>query len=407
MRQISNSSYIQEVSLSKLYGKYLFTALILMLCQIISLLSIAQQKVFNIQPAETATLVTEKIQKAIDSCFSQGGGTVRLVAGTYLSGTIQLKNNVTLLLAKGAVLQGSENYRDYINDAFIYAKDASKVAIQGYGIIDGVDCFNPNGEEKFRGPHCIKMINCKDIYIKGITIKNSANWAINCRYSSKAVIDSVSIRGGHDGLHTRFCSNFKVTNCDFRTGDDAFAGNDNQNFTVTDCKINTSCNGFRMGCYGLLVKNCTFWGLGEYIHKIQKRSNMLAAFVHFSPKDDNPKIKSGKWLIEDLIVEQVDNFYIYNFKDGLWQTGQPAMSISFKNIQATNILKAFAINGDSARQFELTVNDSKFSFRDKTSTVSEKFEGANFLSNSFFTISNFGAVNLNNVIIEKMKIDLW
>ncbi|NJK86020.1 MAG: hypothetical protein HC906_08735 [Bacteroidales bacterium] len=133
--------------------------------------------------------------------------------------------------------------------------------------------------------------------------KNSANWAINCRYCSTAKVDSVSIFAGHDGLHTRFCDGFTVTRCDFRTGDDAFAGNDNRDFVVRDCKINTSCNGFRMGCMNLTVKNCLFWGPGEYVHKIQKRNNMLSAFVHFSPKDENPKLQSGNWLIEDITVK--------------------------------------------------------------------------------------------------------
>lgn len=32
---------------------------------------------------------------------------------------------------------------------------------------------------------------------------------------------------------------------------------------------------------------------------------MVAAFVHFSPKDENPKLTSGNWLIEDVTVEYV------------------------------------------------------------------------------------------------------
>ena len=36
------------------------------------------------------------IQKAIDACHKAGGGTVLVPAGTYLSATIVLKDNVTL-----------------------------------------------------------------------------------------------------------------------------------------------------------------------------------------------------------------------------------------------------------------------------------------------------------------------
>jgi hypothetical protein len=346
-------------------------------------------------------LMTEAINAAVDHCFAKGGGTVRFSQGTYLSGTIELKNNVTLFFDKGAVIQGSDKYSDYRNDAFILGKDLSNISIQGEGVIDGVDCYNPKGEEGFRGPHCIRLINCRKIQIRGITIKNSANWAINCRYCSGAVVENVSIRGGHDGLHTRFCDNFTVKGCDFRTGDDAFAGNDNRDFVITDCKINTSCNGFRMGCFNFTVKRCHLWGPGESVHKIQKRNNMLAAFVHFSPKDENPKLESGNWLIEDVTVDNVDQFYVYNFQSGLWQTGQPATSVQFKNIKATNLLGAFNIIGDDDLKFKLKLENSSFTFREGVDYQGDRFEGAKLLSPALFNASSFDKLLLRNVTFNK------
>lgn len=165
-------------------------------------------------------LVTESIQSVIDMCAGEGGGEVHYSEGIYYSGTLELKSNVVLQLDKGSSLRGSDNYKNYINDAFIFGKDVSDFAIQGEGTIDGVDCYNPLGEEGFRGPHCIRLINCKNFTLKEFTIINSANWAINCRYCSCAFLDRISIRGGHDGLHTRFCDNFRVNGCDSRTGDD-------------------------------------------------------------------------------------------------------------------------------------------------------------------------------------------
>lgn len=346
-------------------------------------------------------LMTKTIQHAIDSSAAMGGGVVIFSTGTYLSGGIELKSKVTLQFEKGAILQGSDKYADYKNDAFIFGKDLSEIAIRGEGIMDGVDCYNAKGEEGFRGPHCIRLINCKNISLEGFTIKNSANWAINCRYCSNATVDKVSIRGGHDGLHTRFCNNFIVSGCDFRTGDDAFAGNDNRDFVVTNCKINTSCNGFRMGCLNYTVKHCQIWGPGESIHKIQKRNNMLAAFVHFSPKDENSKLVSGNWLIEDVSVENVDQFYVYNYLDGLWQTGQPVTNIQFKNIKASGILAAFNIIGDMGLKFNLKVEDSSFAFREGVDYLGDKFEGAKLNSPALFNAVNFNQVNLRNVSFSK------
>ena len=346
-------------------------------------------------------LVTNKIQKLIDSCYVIGGGKVFLPKGTYVSGTLTLKSNVKIWLEKGAVLQGSNNYKDYSNDAFIFAKDAQNIAIEGEGIIDGVDCFNPNGEENFRGPHCIKFINCKKLIIRDVLIKNSANWAINCRNCSDGTVENISIKGGHDGLHTRFCKDFKVSGCDFRTGDDAFAGNDNQNFEITDCKVNTSCNGFRIGCNNLTINRCKLWGPGEYQHKSQNRNNMLAAFVHFSPKDENPKLKSGNWHLKDIEVENVDNFYNYNFESGLWQTGQPVTSLIFENITAKGLIKAFEINGGKDKKNQIFIKNSEFVARAILPNTSNGFEGAKFNSNAFFDASNFGLIEMENVKFSK------
>lgn len=346
-------------------------------------------------------LITDIIQKAIDSCDATGGGEVIFPAGKFLCGGIQLKSNVTLQLDRGALLQGSDKYADYKNDAFIYGKDLSNIAIQGEGIIDGVDCYNPKGEEGFRGPHCIRLLNCKNITLSGFTIKNSANWAINCRYSSYGTVKNVTILGGHDGLHTRFCNNFTVTGCDFRTGDDAFAGNDNRDFVISDCKINTSCNGFRMGCLNFTVQRCKMWGPGEYIHKIQKRSNMLSAFVHFSPKDERSELKSGNWLIKEIEIENVDHVYNYNFEKGLWQTGQPVTNIRFDKIEAKGILSAFNIIGDGKQSFNLDVQNSTFSFREGSVFDATSFEGAKISSNALFNAYNFDQVKIQKVIFEK------
>lgn len=55
------------------------------------------------------------IQKAIDACYRAGGGTVVVPAGTYLSATIVLKDNVTLHLEKDALILGTTDYKAYDN----------------------------------------------------------------------------------------------------------------------------------------------------------------------------------------------------------------------------------------------------------------------------------------------------
>jgi len=389
---------------AKMKGRHLFFSksvftLLFISASILSLAAAKKNGIRVVIPPDRNSLLTTLIQRSIDSCSKAGGGTVFFAKGKYLSGGITLRSNVILYLENGALLTGSDKYSDYSNDAFIYGKDISGFRIEGGGTIDGVDCYNPDGEEGFRGPHCIRLVNCNNIVIQGITIQNSANWAINCRHCSDAQIMKVSIRGGHDGIHTRFCSNFTVTGCDVRTGDDSFAGNDNRNFLISDCNVNSSCNGFRMGCIDFTVRHCRIWGPGEFIHKIQKRNNMLSAFVHFSPKDETPEKVSGNWRIEDVTIENADNVYVYNYENGLWQTGQPATDIVFVKVTATGILNSFNVIGDSDKHFSLLIKDSSFSFRNEVNDNSLKFEGADFRSPSLFNIDKYHSLEIENVKI--------
>ncbi|ATP50318.1 glycoside hydrolase family 28 protein [Pseudomonas sp. ITEM 17296] len=63
------------------------------------------------------TLDTAAIQKAIDACTV--GCKVLLPAGTYKSGSLYLKSNMTLEIAEGATLLGSERAEDYPRDGYI------------------------------------------------------------------------------------------------------------------------------------------------------------------------------------------------------------------------------------------------------------------------------------------------
>ncbi len=59
------------------------------------------------------TLNTAAVQSAIDLCASQGGGTVVVPGGVFLTGAVFLKQGVNLHIEKGGVLKGTVNPDDY------------------------------------------------------------------------------------------------------------------------------------------------------------------------------------------------------------------------------------------------------------------------------------------------------
>jgi hypothetical protein len=115
---------------------------------------------------------TKAIQAALDACHAAGGGRVNVPPGRFRTGALLLKSNVHLHLEEGAILQGSDDWRDYPafsdwsegrkqwgdgewSNALLTAIAASNLRIDGPGTIDGVDCTRPQGEEGFRGPHAV------------------------------------------------------------------------------------------------------------------------------------------------------------------------------------------------------------------------------------------------------------
>jgi polygalacturonase len=99
------------------------------------------------------TLESPAINKAILACAAAGGGTVYLPAGTYLSGSIRLINNINLFLDAGAVLLATPirmnvydetepwegvAYRDgghtFFHNSLIWGENLVNVSITGQGM---------------------------------------------------------------------------------------------------------------------------------------------------------------------------------------------------------------------------------------------------------------------------------
>ena len=89
---------------------------------------------------DATTMNTAAIQKAIDACTANGGGQVLVAGGRFVTGTLYLKDHVTLHIASGSALLGSTNIADYTIDTH---KTVSKYAsirgmpVHGYGGYQG------------------------------------------------------------------------------------------------------------------------------------------------------------------------------------------------------------------------------------------------------------------------------
>ncbi|HHT30422.1 glycoside hydrolase family 28 protein [Petrimonas mucosa] len=225
------------------------------------------------------TLNTTSIQKAIDYIHEKGGGTLVFYVGRYLTGTIELKSNVHIVLKEGAILVGSTNIYDYNIDnppytALVYAKNASNISISGKGVIDGqgasvaynlVDQVHKGiieDELKLdrpaqRRPKGIYLRECKNVEIKEITIKNTADWVQVYDQCEKLLIDKITVDSkvfwNNDGLDIVDCKDVVVSNSFIDASDDAicFKSHDKnkrcENIEVRNCVARSSANGIKFG----------------------------------------------------------------------------------------------------------------------------------------------------------------
>lgn len=312
----------------------------------------------------------DDIQAIIEECKEQGGGKVVVEAGEYKIASIRLYSDMTLYLKGDARLIASENWKDYTNynvpttlgyvhsprihkkwnvpedhyvNAIITAVEAENVSVIGEpgSLIDGMNCFDPNGEEKFRGPMGMVFCKCKNVTLSGYTIQNTANWAHQIDSSINIDFNNITVLAGHDGVNVHHCKNVWIHDCTFKTGDDCVAGYDATNVTVEDCYMNTSCNAFRIGAVNLKVKNIQMEGDGIYPHIVSGRHNMLYAFDYYSLEDDVISENSKNWIIEDCTLKNMKGLIYYSFgDDDENQTNRPMEDVTFVNCHCEDLALA-------------------------------------------------------------------
>jgi len=264
---------------------------ICLFCMGVSLAAVAETPgVFDVwafgAKGNGVVLDTSAVQGAIDACNKAGGGTVAVPAGRYLTGTLTLKDGVTVELTKGAVLVGSTNLEDYparkagfasYTDNYtvcslIYAENARDIAVRGEGVIDGQGAAF-SGEYKQR-PYLLRFVTCDGVVLDGITLRDGAMWTVHVLACDRVAIRDVTIRSrcnkNNDGLDIDSCSNVRISDCDISTGDDAIVFKSTSarpcvNATVSDCLLSSACNALKMGTesnggfQNIAIANCAIY----------------------------------------------------------------------------------------------------------------------------------------------------
>ncbi len=216
---------------------------------------------------------TKIISEIIEEVYLGGGGTVYFPAGTYLTGPIILKSNITLWLDAGATVKFSDDFDDYLPMvqsrwegvrvknfvSQLYAYRCENISICGRGHFEGQgkkwwdfmrtasskqateskwqEIFRKENAEllernayistknNFLRPPMFTAYECKNVLIEGVSFSNPPFWTIMPAFTDNITITGITIENpgnspNTDGIDPSSCRNVHISNCHITVGDD-------------------------------------------------------------------------------------------------------------------------------------------------------------------------------------------
>ena len=251
-------------------------------------------------------------------------------AGEHDVGELFLKDGQTLFIDEGAVVY-----------ATLFALHVDNIKILGRGILDNsrnhakiqyeanIDNNNMEVHNAVR-EHCINILDCKNVEIDGITIRDSLVYNVDAMSSEEIHINNVKIIGcwrfNSDGIHFSNCRNCSVTNSFVRTFDDSICIRGFANYEYDRFLNDEKEEDLSFVCENILVKNCVIFndwgkclqvGTETFAKEIKNITFEDCKLIHLTG------IGLAIWL--------VDNAHISN--------------VTFRNIQAENDPFMLKMNG--------------------------------------------------------------
>lgn len=295
---------------------------------------------------------TNAIQAAIMACPSNGR--VYIPKGTYLSGPLFLSSNITIELAKDAVILGDTDRKNYpILPGMIYTSDGkdeynlgswegnpldcfaglitginiNNAKIIGEGIIDGnaqnSDWWVNVRERRIAWrPRGVFLVRCDNVVLQGVTVRNTASWNLHPYFSSNLKFIDLLIQNpknspNTDGCDPESCSGVDIIGVNFSVGDDCIALKSGKMYMGKT---------FKKPSENFNIRNCSFnFGHGAIVLGSEMSGgikNIKVSQCLFNHTDRGLRIKTRRGRGKDAIID----------------------GITFENIKMDSVLTPLVIN---------------------------------------------------------------
>lgn len=230
-------------------------------------------------------LDSKAINAAIEAASNAGGGTVYIPAGNYLSGSIHLKSDITLLIDQGATIVaapvGAENgydereesisttYQDlghsHWKNSLIWGYDIQNISIVGAGWINGKNLYRDWVPGSIQDANkTISLYRCRNVIMRDITIIHGGWFAVLAAGVDNLTLDNLKIDTNRDGIDIDCCKNVRVSNL--------FV---NSPYDDGICLKSTYALGYARATENVTITNCQLSGYdeGTLLDGSYKRSN--------------------------------------------------------------------------------------------------------------------------------------
>jgi len=310
------------------------------------------------------TLNTEAFENGIKKLQKVGGGRLTVPQGIWLTGPIQLKDNIELHLEKNAIILLSPDKSLFVNDksasrvfAGIRASKRKNIAITGEGIIDGngdhwrpvkrqkvsdvewnkyknviggVERDNgklwypwddlggyqniadtPEAQEKLRND-LVRFESCENVLIEGVTIQNSPKFHLHPCYSKNVIVDGVTVRCAWNAQNGD-AIDFSDVNIGLIVNSTVDAGDDGLCMKSGGNKADAPAN----GCEDIVIQdNTVFHAHGAFVLGSETMQGMRRIVVRknrFSGTDTGLRFKSGlgrggktaQLFVSDIVMNDI------------------------------------------------------------------------------------------------------
>ena len=273
-------------------------------------------------------LNTDALQSLIDNVSAKGGGIIFFPPGDFLTGTFQIKSNVTLYLSPGTTIWGSKRREDYRFGCLVYAEDAKDIAITGRGTINGSGTSfwqefkdmkiseAEMRERMWRPGRMMIFLRCENLLLEHITVENSPAWTIHPIDCTRVTITGISILNGvyeedgpnTDGINPDGCSYVRISDCYIRCGDDCIVvkitdrpgGNKIcRDITVTNCVLQTTETALKIGTEthgefrNITFSNCVVYDSGGTFGLLMRDGGLIDGVSVTNITSDYTRLRRG------------------------------------------------------------------------------------------------------------------